>query len=109
MADTNPDANPERLTADPSPSTPRRSSAANVRFAPGDLVSDYYRIVSLLRRIANVHTLDRQGLTMRLQSMTYVPREREGWDRMRDELALLFERYADGARSLPLHDEHDSR
>jgi SAM-dependent methyltransferase len=45
---------------------------------------------------ANVHTLDREGLTMRLQSMTYVPREGPVWERMRDELAQLFDRYVDG-------------
>ena len=43
----------------------------------------------------NVHVLDRETLPMRLQSMTYIPREGPGWEALSRELTALFERYAD--------------
>jgi SAM-dependent methyltransferase len=43
----------------------------------------------------NVHVLDRETLPMRLQSMTYIPREGPAWDTLSAELTALYERYAD--------------
>jgi predicted Ser/Thr protein kinase len=51
MSETRPDAQTEKLPGDADgvpPSTPRRATPSNGRFAPGDLISDRYRIVSLL-------------------------------------------------------------
>ncbi|MCU1347508.1 MAG: Methyltransferase type 11 [Acidobacteria bacterium] len=44
----------------------------------------------------NVHELDLVSLKLRLQSMTYIPREGPEWDALSEELTLLFERFADG-------------
>jgi hypothetical protein len=44
----------------------------------------------------NVHVLDRETLPMRLQSMTYIPREGLAWEELAEELTALFDRYADG-------------
>jgi SAM-dependent methyltransferase len=44
----------------------------------------------------NVHVLDRETLPMRLQSMSYIPREGPDWEALSRELMALFDRYADG-------------
>jgi len=43
----------------------------------------------------NVHVLDAETLPLRLQSMTYIPREGPAWETLSTELTALFERYAD--------------
>jgi len=54
--------------------------------------------VSEIRRyeFENVHRLDRELLPMRLQSMSYIPKEGPRWDALSHELNGLFERYSSG-------------
>ena len=58
-----------------------------------------------IRRSAwpNIHTLDRETLPMRLQSMSYVPREGPVWDDLAFRLDALFEKYASGDGTVRHH------
>jgi SAM-dependent methyltransferase len=44
---------------------------------------------------ANTHRLDLPLLKLRIQSMSYIPKEGREWDALADELTALFERYVD--------------
>ena len=46
-----------------------------------------------VREFANEHVLDAETLPMRMQSMSYVPKEGPQWDEMAGRLRELYERY----------------
>lgn len=48
------------------------------------------------RSFPNAHALDLETLRLRLQSMSYIPRERPVWDALEAELTSLHARFADG-------------
>lgn len=55
------------------------------------------------RAFPNEHRLDLEHLRMRLQSMTYIPREGAEWDELSRDLTRLFDRYADAGGFVTHH------
>ena len=55
------------------------------------------RLFTNVRRASfeNVHTLNLEGLRLRLQSVSYIPRSGPDWDRASSELDSLFQTFAD--------------